>query len=207
MKAGRRGVLLLALGALGSQAGHLLAYQLRFGPAAFQAQSSGAHGYFPTVAKTGLGLLGMMALGALLVIGLARVVALRDLKREAPSYLSLLAALYTIQLAVFAGQETAEAALAGTQAGSIATLLLWGTLGQLPVAAVAALALRWLATRFEAAVEELRSMARLLTPDPGVAPVFGPALLASEAEGPHPQVARSALRKRGPPPVLRISPA
>ena len=45
----------LAVGILGSQAGHLLVFQLRFGAAAQQVQSSGAHAYFPALAKTMLG--------------------------------------------------------------------------------------------------------------------------------------------------------
>jgi len=200
---------LLALGGLGSQAGHLLAYELRFGGAAFSIQSSGVHAYFPTLAKTGLGLLAAAALSALLVVGLARWLAVRGRKHEArgPSYLGLLAALYTIQLAVFAGQETVEAELAGVQAGSIATILLWGTIGQLPVAVLAALALRWLATRFEAAVEELWTLARLAPPIPRVIAALAKTFIATEREAIRSQVARSALHKRGPPSVLRVSPA
>jgi hypothetical protein len=207
VKARQSAVFLLTLGVLGSQAGHLLAYQLRFGSAAFQLQSSAAHGYFPTVAKTGLGLMGALGLGSVLVVGLARVVSGRALRRvgSGPSYLRLVAALYTIQLALFAGQETAEAALAGVQAGSVTTLLLWGTLGQLPVAALAALALRWLATRFEAAVDEIRTLVGSVAPPPAVVAALAPAVVTTEAGLLPPQVAGSAIRKRGPPSFLRIS--
>jgi hypothetical protein len=90
--------------------------------------------------------LGLIA--GLLMIGFARVVAGRRIEREsAPSFIRLLAVMYTIQLAFFAGQETTEALLKGAPASSAAVLLLWGTVGQLPVAAVGALALRWLLAR------------------------------------------------------------
>ncbi|TMC27638.1 MAG: hypothetical protein E6J32_10280, partial [Chloroflexi bacterium] len=100
----------LGVAVLGSQAGHVLAYWLRFGDAAHAVQSSGVHTYFPALAKTALGAAAMVLIAALFVIGLARVVAGRRIDREAaPSFIRLLAALYTVQLAFFAGQETAEA--------------------------------------------------------------------------------------------------
>ena len=52
----RLATLVVAAAVLGSQAGHLLVYELRFGSAAGQLQSTGAHFYFPAVAKTGLGI-------------------------------------------------------------------------------------------------------------------------------------------------------
>ena len=55
MSGRKKALAIVGLGALGSQAGHLLAYQLRFGAAAQQVQSSGAHSYFPLLAKTALG--------------------------------------------------------------------------------------------------------------------------------------------------------
>ncbi len=151
---GRRVACLVgSVGLLASQAGHLLAYELRFGTAAQYAQSWGAHAYFPTVAKTGLGLLGATLVTALLIVGLARVVAgSRIEKNSAPAYLRLLAGLFTLQLAVFAVQETVEAAASGAPASSAVVLLLWGTAGQLPVAALAALAVRWLLARLRPAL-------------------------------------------------------
>src|SRR5258708_16379697 len=65
----------LGLAAAGSQAGHLLTYTLRFGGAAASLQSSGVHGYFPSVVKPALGVAAMAVLGALLAVGLARIVA------------------------------------------------------------------------------------------------------------------------------------
>lgn len=157
---GRRvALVVVGAGALASQAGHLLAYSLRFGAAAPRVQSSGAHEYFPALAKTGLGLLAVAFVGGLLLVALARVITGRVDKDSAPSYLRLLAALYTLQLAVFAGQETVEAAVGGAPASSVAVLMLWGTVGQLPVAAIAALALRWLLARIRPALARVFAVA------------------------------------------------
>ena len=191
----------LGLAVLGSQAGHLLAYQLRFGAAAQHIQSTGAHGYFPLLAKTTLGVVGAFLLAGLFLIGLARVLTGRASSRTAagPSYLGLLAVLFTIQLACFVGQEAGEALLAGSPVDSAPHLLLWGTLGQLPVAALAAVALGWLARRYETAVSDVRAV---LNARPSSLPLgavaipvwgtLGRALLLS-------QVAGASLAKRGPP--------
>jgi hypothetical protein len=154
---GRRALAVLGVGLLGSQAGHLLAYQLRFGAAAQQLQGSGAHAYFPGTVRAAFGLAAALVLAAVFVIGLARVLGGRRIQPgSAPAYLRLVAMLFTIQLASFAAQEVAEGMVAGVGAGSAAFLLLWGTLGQLPVALVAAAGLRWLLTRFESAVLRIR---------------------------------------------------
>src|SRR5438046_7409419 len=76
-----------AFGLIGSQAGHLLAYELRFGNAAQQVQSAGAHSYFPSLAKTGLGVAALTLLVALFIIGAGRVGTGRRIKPEAtPSF-------------------------------------------------------------------------------------------------------------------------
>jgi hypothetical protein len=201
----RRSLAVLVIGALGSQAGHLLAYTVRFGAAAGQVQSSGAHAYFPFFAKTSLGIVASALLGGLFLVGLARILSGRRAVSAGtgPSYIALVAALFTIQLVCFAGQEIAEAALVGAPTGSAAHLLLWGTLGQLPVAAVAALAVRWLAARLEAAVEDIRCAMALAfhgAPHPvaGLVPVTPDlALLLSSVAGP-------SLGKRSPPLLLAI---
>ena len=155
---GRRAALaVLALGLVGSQAGHVVAYELRFGDAAQAIQSSGAHAYFPALAKTVIGAAALALLAGLLIVGFARVIAGRLEKESAPSFIRLLAALYTLQLALFAGQETVEALLNGAPASSVAALLLWGTVGQLPVAVAGALALRWLLARLGPALAHLHS--------------------------------------------------
>ena len=154
---GRRGAwLLLGLGLIGSQAGHLVAYALRFGSAAQAVQSTGAHAYFPTVAKTGLGLAALALLVGLLVVGVGRVASGRRIEPDSgPSLMRLVAALYTIQLACFAAQETIEAIAGGGPVTPAPVLLLIGTAGQLPVALVAALAMRWWGARLRPALAAL----------------------------------------------------
>jgi hypothetical protein len=205
---GRRNALaIVGLGVLGSQAGHLLAYQLRFGAAAQQVQSAGGHSYFPLLAKTGLGVIAVALLAGLLLVGLARVLGGRRIETASrPSYVGLLARLFTIQLAVFGIQEVVEATVAGASTGSAADLLLWGTLGQLPIAALAALALGWLSIRVESAAGAIRAAvaataAFIPLPAPltvAANPSTGHALLMS-------RVAGSSLAKRGPPSSIRVT--
>ncbi len=196
----------LGLGLLGSQAGHLLAYEVRFGAAAQHIQGSGTHAYFPLLAKTALGAAAAALIGALLLVGLAHILSGRRLKSASlPPYVSLLAGLFSIQLAAFIAQEVAEAIIAGNRVASAPDLMLWGTLGQLPIAVIAAIAFRWLSARFEAAVGLIRDILRAtiaLQAAPTIAiPVYAPsdqALLMS-------RVARSHLAKRGPPSSSRLS--
>ena len=197
---------MLGVGILGSQAGHLLAYQLRFGSAAQHLQSSGAHAYFPVVAKTAFGAVAAAFVGAIFLIGLARVLAGRPRMRtgSAHGYIEVLAALFTIQLACFITQEVGEALVAGTAVDSAAHLLLWGSLGQLPVAALAAVALGWLLTQFESAVDDLRAVFAI--PPAAHGPLAGAiALWPVPDRGLLWQVAGGSLGKRGPPPSSRLS--
>lgn len=207
MTRGSRALAVLGLGLVASQAGHLLAFQLRFGSAAQHMQSSGAHAYFPLFAKTALGAMAAIFVAAIFVIGLARVLDGRSRTRTGsrPRYIELIAALFTVQLVCFIVQEVGEALVAGAAVDSAPHLLLWGTLGQLPVAAVAAVALGWLWTRFEAAVGDLRAVlvvtqARQAPVAMAVAmwPVADRALLLA-------RVAGGSLDKRGPPSSLRFS--
>ena len=146
----KRAAAVLGIAIAGSQAGHLLAYELRFGEAAQQMQSTGAHAYFPMLAKTSLGAAALLLIGSLLLIGFARIATGRRLDSSAaPSLLRLLAALYTLQLGLFITQELIE----GSPAGD---LLLWGLMGQLPVALAGAVALRWLFQRLGPALAQLR---------------------------------------------------
>jgi hypothetical protein len=197
----------LGVGIVGSQAGHLLAFQLRFGSAAQQLQSSGAHAYFPTLAKTTLGAVAAAFVAAIFVIGLARVLAGRTRERNdsAPKYIELLAALFTIQLALFIAQEVGEAMLAGAAVDPASNLLLWGPLGQLPVAAIAAVSLGWLWSRFGSAVGDLRAVLAVApAPQAPLAvavalwTVPDRALLLSRVEC-------GSLGKRGPPSSWRFS--
>jgi hypothetical protein len=197
----RHALAVLGVGLAGSQAGHLLTFQLLFGSAAQHLQSSGAHAYFPLLAKTALGVTAAAFLTGMFVIGLARVLSGQSLVAVASqkSFIQLVAILFTVQLACFITQEIAEAAIAGTRVASAPYLLLWGTLGQLPVAAVAAVGLRWLWTRFESAAERLRAV--LVT-------VSGPRVLALIAAHSWPgadgsllisQLAGGSPSRRGPP--------
>ncbi len=207
MASRRTALAVLGVGILGSQAGHLLAFQVRFGSAAQHLQSTGAHAYFPLLAKTAFGAIAIVFLSGIFVIGLARALqgSSRRRTRDGPAYIELLATLFTIQLACFISQEVAESLAAGTPVDSAANLVLWGALGQLPVAAVAAAALAWLWTRFESAVDELRAVLAVVQAPQAVvvAMPLGPApdraLLLS-------QVAGGSLVKRGPPSSLRFSP-
>ena len=197
MSRARLAVLVLCAGALGSQAGHLFAYQLRFGAAAQQLQSSGAHAYWPAFVKTAFGVAALAVLVSLLIVGAARLAAGRRIEPgSAPPFVSLLAAVYTLQLACFAGQEIAEAIAAGTDPMPVVALLLWGAVGQLPAAFISALAVRWLLARVRPAMEALR-----LAPSPRwVAPVFA---IRSWSGAPDPAVALETLDGsyvRGPPP-------
>jgi hypothetical protein len=204
---GRRTVFaVLGLGLLGSQAGHLLAYQIRFGAAAQVIQSSGAHAYFPVVAKTALGAAAAALIGALLLVGLARVLSGRRVKSATePSYVSALAILFSIQLAAFAAQEIAEATIASSSMGSAADVMLWGTLGQLPIAAVTALAFRWLSARVEAAVGLIRDAVSATVALPPAASIAVPVYAASDQALLTARIAGSSPAKRGPPSSLRIS--
>ena len=191
----------LGLALAGSQAGHLLSYQLHFGAVAQQLQSSGPHAYFPLLARTSLGIAATVLLAGLFVIGLARVLAGRSSVRAASTttFMGSLAALFTVQLACFAGQEIGEALLAQAPLSSPADLLLWGALGQLPTAVLAATALGWILTRFEAAVDEIQSVIAVRQPSP--VPFALAIRTWTETDGIVLlwQVAGASLGKRGPP--------
>src|SRR5258706_7343252 len=97
----RRQVLAVAgIGILGSQAGHLLAFQLIFGSAAQHRQSSGSHAYFPLLAKTALGAIAAAVLAGMIVIALSRVLgsSQRVAQPYDSSFVSLGAGPFTIQL-------------------------------------------------------------------------------------------------------------
>src|SRR5260370_26372098 len=196
----------LGLGLLGSQAVHLLAYQVRFGAAGQQIQSSGAHAYLPLVAKTALGAGAAALIGALLLVGLARMLRGRPLKSPSePSYVSLLAVLFSIQLAAFVAQEVAEALIASSRVASAADLMLWGTLGQLPIAVVAALAFRWLSAGVESAVGLIRDVIGATVPLRLTLPLAIPVYAASDQALLTSRMAWSDMTRRGPPTSLRIS--
>jgi hypothetical protein len=197
---------LAGFGVLLSQLGHLLVYQLQFGSAAQTVQSTGAHAYFPMLVKTGLGFGAAALLASLLVIGASRFVAGGLAARPAggPSYVSLLALMFTILMACFGLQETVESLAAGAAVASAPHILLLGTVGQLPVAALGALAFKWLLLRFESAISEIR--VAIAAPPARVSPVavaiplwgYGRRHLVLRP------VAGASLAKRGPPSSVRL---
>jgi hypothetical protein len=188
------------VGALASQAGHLLTYQLIFGSAAQHLQSAGSHAYFPLLAKTALGTIAAAVLAGMLVVGLSRLASggTRVAASSQKSFLELVAILFTFQLACFIAQELAEAAIAGTGGAAAPYLLLWGTLGQLPVAVVAATGLRWLWTRFESAVEDLRAVLSTVR-SPGFPALVDVRLWPAAGRVALPPDLAGGLSKRGPP--------
>jgi hypothetical protein len=190
--------LIVLLGAVASQAGHLLTYQLLFGAAAQQVQSSGAHAYFPALLKTALGATAVIALASLFFVGLARILRGRMQRGDSPSFLRLLAALFTLQLVVFASQESIEAALGGGTA-PIDGLLLLGTLGQLPVAAFAAFALRFLLVEVVPALAEVRLFLAAPRQPLGLIPVLVPLPVAKGGALLRSLLVSQSIRKRGPP--------
>jgi hypothetical protein len=199
------GAALVGLAVLLSQLGHLLVYELQFGSAAQAVQSTGAHAYFPTLAKTSLGLAAAAVLASLLVIGAARLVTGGRMRAVGggPSYVSLLGALFTIQIVAFGLQETAESMAAGIAIATAPHLLLIGSLGQLPVALIAALALKWLLVRFESAVIDLRIALRTIRMR--IAPAALVISAWSHFDLALRPVAGASIAKRGPPSSLRFS--
>ena len=196
----------LGVAVLGSQAGHLLAYQVRFGSAAQQLQSSGAHTYFPGMVRTTLGVVAALLLAGMFAIGLARILSGRPIRRgSAPHFLRLVAVLYTVQLAWFAGQEVGESLIAGTPVDSVANFLLWGTFGQLPVALVAAAGLRWLMARLECAIDKIRIALATIPWQVSWLGVVLPFWRHLNRDLVLLSPAGASLAKRGPPSSLRLS--
>jgi hypothetical protein len=198
---------LLGFGVGLSQLGHLLVYQLQFGSAAQTIQSTGAHAYFPAMVKTSAGLAAAVLLTSLLVIGASKILARGSLATAAssPSFVRLLALLFTVQMACFALQETLESLAANMAVASAPHILLLGAVGQLPVAILGALAIKWLLLRFESAVTAIRialSSVRIsaapLAVRVAARPHLDHDLVLMPAAGP-------SLAKRGPPSSLRFS--
>lgn len=174
----------------GAQAGHLLAYELRFGPAAQQLQSTGAHAYFPLLVKTSLGAAALALVGSLFLIGFARLAAGRGIDKDSsPSLLRLVSVLYTVQLALFVVQESIEG-------GPASAMVLWGLLGQMPVALIGAVALQWLLARLRPAVASIAFWSELVVQPRITTSVVWPApvpvlVVATPVAGP--------ISRRGPP--------
>ncbi len=191
---------MLATAVVGSQAGHLLAYQLRFGDAAMQLESIGAHRYFLSSARTGLGLAALAVLGLLLLVGAGGVASGRRLEADAPApFVRTLAAVYTIQLACYVVQETAEAMAGGGQTDSSApSLMLWGAIGQLPVSVAVTIALRWLGARVRPALAAVRLRAAITIQEFACA-LSAPGLRLATSRAASHDVLAAGFSRRGPP--------
>jgi hypothetical protein len=186
----------------GSQLGHALVYAARFGLDAGSRQASGVHGYFPALTGGLSAVMGVLLMTSLLVIAAAR--SLRPAPavylRATTRFFDILPLLFLGQLVVFMAQETIEGLVAYPgHMPSVVQLFLWGTLGQLPAATIAAGILTWLLARLETAwavllhgpirvLDEPHTPARQHAPRPQL----GPARRLAAA---YP----SAFRKRGPP--------
>ena len=184
-----------------SQLGHVLAYIARYGLAGSFHESYGAHAYFPSIAKASAGLVGLLLLVAVALVGLARLVGSRRVtgqrRAQAAALPELVAVLVPLQLAIFIAQETIELLAAGRLTGLGDVPFLWGLAGQLPVALLAALFLRWASIAVERAIDRLRFWLDLVVPPPTmaapVAAATAPVVSLAGAD-------RSmAGRKRGPP--------
>jgi hypothetical protein len=210
MRPRRLAVLATPIGVLAaSQVGHLLASELRQSPRALGPASAGAHAYIPTLTTVALGVAGGLILAALLVVAAARAGRARAGGLPAPrprrgSVLDLVAALFVLQLAIFLGQETIEAAAIGSPLRDVGDLLLWGAFGQLPVAFVAALAVGWLTARLDAAVDDLAAATgRPLASRWVVAAMPAPPPLRRVLL---PRLPAGASSQRGPPSLLPPAP-
>jgi hypothetical protein len=196
----RRAVPLVGLAS--APLGHLLAYQVRFAGRSAAVESSGAHAYVPLVVGTVMTGLAVALLLSLLFLAVARL-AIGRRRGLVPGprrpVLDLLPVLFTIQLAAFVAQECVEALATGALPDPVPAMLLWGTVGQLPVAVVAAVVLSWLTARLEAAVRELRLAASQFRPwrPPAVAG-WRPAEPGNRPLA----AARRARPMRGPPRLL-----
>jgi hypothetical protein len=183
-----------------SQLGHLLAYAVRFGPESAARQSTGTHAYFPALLQAGTAALAAAILAVLLLLGVARfMVGLRNDRMPEGGWpvAPLLLALLGAQLLIFAGQEAAEARLAGLPVAPISHLLGWGVAGQLPVALATAFGLSWISARVRTAVRRLRrSRSVAVVPRGAFATV---STWAPEAIGGFLPVAPAAFVNRGPP--------
>ena len=203
----KRVLAVLGVALAGTEAGHLVAYQVRFGAGAFTVQSSGVHAYFPTLVKSAFGAAALALIAGLLITGAARLLAGGRGARHAAggSFIGVLATLFTIQLALYMGQEVAEAIAGGLPPDSASNLLLWGMVGQLPVALAGAAALRWIWTRVEGAASELAAIARASLPALAPAPLAVVVVRDHERALLLAHASRSRFVKRGPPASSSIS--
>jgi hypothetical protein len=188
-----------------TEGGHTLAYLGRYGPQGLHLESVGAHAYFPDLLRLSACVVGLVLLVSLVLLATGRVLIGRGLGlaptgRQAVLPLFLTAAI--VQLDCYLVQETLETLLSGQPFtfGVLGSILLWGAVGQLPLAAALACAVSWLSVRLTAIGERLRQDLALcagsLGPPPALTLCRGPQLVPPATLG---VAAGQALRKRGPP--------
>jgi hypothetical protein len=187
------------VGLVSAPLGHLLAYQVRYRPQALHQQSAGAHAYFLVLVGTVAAAIGGALLVSVLSLAAVRLLVGRHRGMHAGggwSMWDLLPVLFVLQLAVFMAQETAEALASASAVEPIPELMLWGTLGQLPIALLAAIGLSRLTARLDAALRYVRAAAESFADRPTFAVRVWPAAVAW-----HPALdcARRAHGDRGPP--------
>ena len=188
-----------------AQFGHVVSYAVRYGGGAVAVQSSGAHAYFPELVRASLGLLAAAVLAALLVIGAGRLLLGRALsyeRRPGIPILELVVACFCFQLDVYVLQEALESVASGQAltAHLLVTVIVYGLVGQGPLALLAALALHLLSAGLEQVLGQLRFA---LERPVGDAPLLAaPSLPRSPADSPRlQQVCLAACGTRGPPAV------
>jgi hypothetical protein len=200
----------LAAASLGvglSQPGHLCAYLAQYGWQGFALSTQGVHAYFPVIVELSTAGLGGFVLLVVLGLGLGRMAVGHALGRTrepllpAGPVLRLFLIAGAVQMSIYLSQETIENVLDRSvlDGSLLVSMLAWGAAGQLPLALLAALALRWLSLRLHVAVEVIRStLAAIIPPPPEpVSIVVTPD--AQDRESALSQTAPSAFRKRGPP--------
>lgn len=191
------------LGLVLSQPGHVLAYVAHYGLPGFMRSFGGIHAYLPVLLQLTTGGLGLALLLGLLVLGVGRLALGRALGRRAEPGLSLLHLFLVagaVQVDVYVIQETVEAMLGGSLLDGrvVVSMLLWGVAGQLPLALLAAFAVRWLWVRLRQTVEAVRCDLASAPPPPGAVAIALPAVRL-DRESPLARVVLAALWDRGPP--------
>jgi hypothetical protein len=163
------------------------------------------HAYFPELLRFSVGAVAMVLLLGLLAVGagrllLGRGLGLRAVGGQGVRSLFLVAAV--VQLDCYLVQETVETLVAREPYtfSTLLSILSWGMVGQLPLAALLAYALAWLSVRLETVAARVWSAVRYCAGSvPGTAPVVMAVPLPAPASRAVSMVARQALPKRGPP--------
>jgi hypothetical protein len=146
-----------------SQVGHLIAYLARYGRSGLVLEATGVHAYFPELLRSAACLLGIAILATLLLLAGSRLAIGRWLggqlsAGEPLGPLVLVAAV--VQMDLYTAQETVETLVSAQSYtfGTLALILGWGLVGQLPVALAGAVAVRWLSLRLDVLTDELRNL-------------------------------------------------